>query len=187
MNVLGFRDGPLVWIDCEMTGLDPEVDRIIEIAVLITNGNLDLVDETGCHYVVKTSKEVLDNISVWENGAEFNMARQVIYDVTRRYTILMLGHLEQSGLTQEAINSPYPPEEVATRVLEYIRRWVPAPHTGTLAGNSVHADAMFLQAKGPDAGEGASRGVWNGVMEHLYYRLVGMCTQRYATDDLMTP
>lgn len=44
----------------QMTGLDPEVDRIIEIAVLITNGNLDLVDETGCHYVVKTSKKVLD-------------------------------------------------------------------------------------------------------------------------------
>jgi oligoribonuclease len=43
-----------------MTGLDPEVDRIIEIAVLITNGNLDLVDEAGCHYVVQTSKEVLD-------------------------------------------------------------------------------------------------------------------------------
>lgn len=43
-----------------MTGLDSEVDRIIEIAVLITNGNLDLVDEKGCHYVVKTSKEVLD-------------------------------------------------------------------------------------------------------------------------------
>ena len=43
-----------------MTGLDPATDRIIEIAVLITNGNLDLVDEVGCHYVVKTSKEVLD-------------------------------------------------------------------------------------------------------------------------------
>ena len=43
-----------------MTGLDPATDRIIEVAVLITNGNLDLVDEVGCHYVVKTSKEVLD-------------------------------------------------------------------------------------------------------------------------------
>lgn len=98
------------------------------------------------------------------------MARQVIYDVTRLYTIFILGHLGQSGLTQEAINSPYPPEEVAARVLDYIRRWVPTPHTGALAGNSVHADAMFLKAKGPDAGEGASKGVWNGVMEHLYYR-----------------
>jgi oligoribonuclease len=43
-----------------MTGLDPETDRIIEIAVLITNGNLDLVDEAGCHYIVKTKKEDLD-------------------------------------------------------------------------------------------------------------------------------
>jgi oligoribonuclease len=46
-----------------MTGLNPETDRIIEIAVLITDGNLNLVDEAGCHYVVKTDKQALDK---WE-------------------------------------------------------------------------------------------------------------------------
>ena len=68
--------GPLVWIDCEMTGLSPKKDKLLEIAVrssfnrrlcpsltstqvLITNGELELVDEGIC-YVIRTEKEVLD-------------------------------------------------------------------------------------------------------------------------------
>ena len=67
--------GPLVWIDCEMTGLNPKKDRLLEIAVrsssnrrlssltstqvLITNGELELVDEGIC-YVIRTEKGVLD-------------------------------------------------------------------------------------------------------------------------------
>lgn len=70
----------MVWIDCEMTGLDPRKDKILEVAVrelldfwqyiwpniclsvfqvLITNGNLDLVDD-GLEYAIKTEKKVLD-------------------------------------------------------------------------------------------------------------------------------
>lgn len=78
---LYFHDGPLVWVDCEMTGLVPGKDKIIEIAVrvllskqlictscfdghgkvLITNGNLKLVDP-GIEYVIRTDKEVLDGL-----------------------------------------------------------------------------------------------------------------------------
>ena len=46
-------------VDCEMTGLNPDTDRIIEIAVIITNGRLEPVDE-GIEYVIQTPKEVLD-------------------------------------------------------------------------------------------------------------------------------
>lgn len=75
---MDFAAGPLVWIDCEMTGLDPRTDKILEIAVrwfvvpfeslcsvhpslkvLITNGNLETVDK-GISYIIKTDKEVLD-------------------------------------------------------------------------------------------------------------------------------
>jgi Exonuclease len=75
---LDFYDGPLVWVDCEMTGLNPRKDKILEIAVrsspskatsislnacsyqvIITNGNLDLVDD-GIQFVIRTDKEVLD-------------------------------------------------------------------------------------------------------------------------------
>ncbi|KAG8778618.1 hypothetical protein FRC12_024890 [Ceratobasidium sp. 428] len=130
-----------------MTGLDPTTDRIIEIAVLITNGNLDLVDPAGCHYVVKTSKEVLDNMGEW-----------------------CVAQHRKSGLTSQAINSPHTPEEVAARVLAYIKHWIPEPRTGILAGNSVHADAMFLRSKGPDSDEQSERGVWSEIINHLHYR-----------------
>jgi oligoribonuclease len=77
---LDFYAGPLVWVDCEMTGLTPRKDKILEIAasifaylgpglsltgaiyttqVLITNGNLELVDE-GIHFVIQTEKQDLD-------------------------------------------------------------------------------------------------------------------------------
>jgi DNA polymerase III epsilon subunit-like protein len=74
---MDFRAGPMVWIDCEMTGLNPKRDKIMEIAVctfsygtggrfvtsirqvLITNGDLQLVDE-GVQYVVYNEKDVLD-------------------------------------------------------------------------------------------------------------------------------
>lgn len=70
-------DGPLVWIDCEMTGLNPRQDRLLEIAVsvlvklkrrihaillvkvIITNGNLEPIDE-GIRYVIHTEKPILD-------------------------------------------------------------------------------------------------------------------------------
>lgn len=56
---LKFDNGPLVWIDCEMTGLNPKKDKILEIAVIITDGQLKRVDE-GIQYVVKTEKAALD-------------------------------------------------------------------------------------------------------------------------------
>jgi hypothetical protein len=53
------EDGPLVWIDCEMTGLDFKKDVLLEIAVIITNGDLKRVD-AGISHVIKTDKSVLD-------------------------------------------------------------------------------------------------------------------------------
>jgi len=77
---LDFTSGPMVWIDCEMSGLNPRMDKVLEIAVstpqhyyevvtevhnnaqvLITNGNLELVDEQGLQFVIKTDKAVLDS------------------------------------------------------------------------------------------------------------------------------
>ncbi|QRV79777.1 RNA exonuclease Rex2 [Ceratobasidium sp. AG-Ba] len=164
MASFGSQHGPLVWIDCEMTGLDHMKDRIIEIAVLITDGNLELVDEVGCHYVVKTSKEVLDSMGEW---------------CTTQHG--------RSGLTNEAINSPHTPQQVASYVLAYIKRWAPEPHTGILAGSSVHADARFLGAKGPDAEESSDTGVWHEIIQHLHYRIVGTLLHAYDNVCAHTP
>ena len=54
----------LVWIDLEMTGLDPETDHIIEIASLITDGDLNIIAE-GPEIVIHQSDEVLDGMNEW--------------------------------------------------------------------------------------------------------------------------
>ncbi|KAI0629042.1 ribonuclease H-like protein [Trametes polyzona] len=122
---LDWQAGPLVWIDCEMTGLDPRTDKILEIAVLITNGNLEIVDE-GISYVIRTDKEVLDNMGTWcqnTHGA--------------------------SGLTEACIDSPFTKDFVEQQVLNYIKKWIPKAGHGVLAGNSVHMDRAFLVGEMP--------------------------------------
>ncbi|KAJ7818211.1 ribonuclease H-like protein [Mycena olivaceomarginata] len=117
---LSYGDGPMVWVDCEMTGLDPDKDKILEIAVLITNGNLDLVDE-GIEFIIRTDKATLDRMDEW---------------CTKQHG--------QSGLTQACLDSPHSHEDVTKAVAEYIKKWIPQRRVGILAGNSVHADRAFL-------------------------------------------
>ncbi|KZT01462.1 ribonuclease H-like protein [Laetiporus sulphureus 93-53] len=133
---LTFGSGPMVWIDCEMTGLNPRTDKILEIAVLITNGNLELVDD-GIEFVIRTEKEVLDRMDEW---------------CTNQHG--------KSGLTAACLESPYTKEHVAKQVLAYIRKWIPDPQTGVLAGNSVHADRSFLVEEMPE------------ITDWLHYRIV---------------
>lgn len=124
---LQWSDGPLVWIDCEMTGLDPQKDHLLEIAVLITNGNLDIVDKEGMSFIIQTKKEVLDAMTPWcvkQHG--------------------------DSGLTAACLSSPYTLEYVTTSILEYVQSWVPTDRAALLAGNSVHADRAFLARFMPD-------------------------------------
>ncbi|KAJ6495760.1 ribonuclease H-like domain-containing protein [Mycena vitilis] len=126
---LSYGDGPMVWVDCEMTGLDPDNDKILEIAVLITNGDLELVDE-GIEFIVRTEKATLDAMNEW---------------CTKQHG--------QSGLTQACLDSPHSHEQVSKAVLEYIKKWVPQRRVGILAGNSVHADRAFLVKHMPEITE----------------------------------
>ncbi|KAJ7125076.1 ribonuclease H-like domain-containing protein [Mycena epipterygia] len=126
---LSYADGPMIWVDCEMTGLDPDKDKILEIAVLITNGNLELVDE-GIEFVIRTDKASLDRMDEW---------------CTTQHG--------QSGLTQACLSSTHSHEEVSKAVLDYIKKWVPQRRVGILAGNSVHADRAFLVKYMPEITE----------------------------------
>ncbi|WVN88342.1 uncharacterized protein L203_103547 [Cryptococcus depauperatus CBS 7841] len=123
---LTYADGPLVWVDCEMTGLDYLNDRIIEIAVIITDGKLNPV-EKGINYVIKTPIEVLNSMGEW---------------CTNQHG--------KSGLTQACIDSPHSYAEVAQKVLDYIQKWIPEKGAGLLAGSSVHADMRFLLVGMPE-------------------------------------
>ncbi|KAG9090534.1 hypothetical protein FS749_000468 [Ceratobasidium sp. UAMH 11750] len=65
MNPLKYEDGPLVWIDLETSGLDPAKTRIMEVGVLITNGDLELVDEEGFQLVVKLNEQTMKEMDEW--------------------------------------------------------------------------------------------------------------------------
>ncbi|TQN67104.1 putative oligoribonuclease [Colletotrichum shisoi] len=114
-------DGPLVWIDCEMTGLDPDKEEIIEIFCIITTGNLQVIDPEGWGCVVHQTEERMAQMDGW---------------CTRTH--------QDSGLTAAVIQSTTTAEQAAEGLLAYIRKHVPKPKTALLAGNSVHADRSFL-------------------------------------------
>lgn len=116
---------PLVWIDCEMTGLDVDRDALIEVAVVITDADLNIVDD-GIDVLITPPQEALDGM----NDFVRNM----------HTTSGLLDDLAQ-GTTME---------EAQKQVLDYIRRYVPQPRKALLAGNSVGTDKMFLEANMPE-------------------------------------
>ncbi|KAL2020155.1 hypothetical protein VTK56DRAFT_8679 [Thermocarpiscus australiensis] len=112
----------LVWIDCEMTGLNPDMDAIIEIHCLITDGQLELLDDAGWGTVVHQTGERMALMDEW---------------CTRVHG--------ESGLTEAVIASTVSPEQAADGLLAYIKSFVPDKGAALLAGNSVHADRAFLR------------------------------------------
>ncbi|KAM3078672.1 Phosphatidylinositol 3,4,5-trisphosphate-dependent Rac exchanger 2 protein [Clarireedia jacksonii] len=113
---------PLVWIDCEMTGLDIDNDVIIEVYCIITNGNLEVLDSEGWGAVIHQSKETMDKMDEW---------------CTRTHS--------QSGLTPAVLASTTSSSDAASALLAYIQKHVPERGRALLAGNSVHADKAFLR------------------------------------------
>ncbi|MCX8530348.1 MAG: oligoribonuclease [Rhodoluna sp.] len=109
----------LVWIDCEMTGLDPEKDCLVEISVVITNSDLELVDE-GIDLVIKPREDSLANMNDF---------------VREMHT--------SSGLINE-LASGLDLADAEAQVLEYIKQYVPEPRQAPLAGNSIGTDRMFI-------------------------------------------
>ncbi len=108
----------LVWIDCEMTGLDISVDEIIEVAVVITDFELNVID-LGFQIVVKPDESALANMNDF---------------VTQMH--------ESSGLLDELAGG-VSLADAEFQVLEYIQRFVPEGKA-PLAGNTIGTDRMFL-------------------------------------------
>lgn len=112
---------PLVFIDCEMTGLDPEKETIMSIACFITDAQLKLQDEQGWESIIHHDKSTLDRMDEW---------------CTRTHGA--------SGLTAACIESTTTKEQAAEGLLEYVKKHVPERRRGLLAGNSIHCDRAFL-------------------------------------------
>ncbi|MBW4033118.1 MAG: oligoribonuclease [Acidobacteria bacterium] len=109
----------LVWIDCEMTGLDLELDELVEVAVVVTDYELNPLDD-GFTIVIKPDQSALDHMGDF---------------VTNMHT--------ESGLIDEIPNG-VTLAEAEYEVLEYILKFVPDAQTAPLAGNTIGTDRAFL-------------------------------------------
>ena len=114
----------LIWIDLEMTGLDPDHDRIIEIATIITDQNLEILAE-GPVLAIHQPDEVLRDMDEWN---------------TRQHG--------QSGLIERVRASDIDEAEAERRTLEFVQQWVPE-RCSPMCGNSICQDRRFLARSMP--------------------------------------
>jgi len=110
----------LVWIDCEMTGLDLGKDKLIEVAALVTDPDLRVLGE-GVDLVIHADDAALDSMP----------------DVVREMHA-------KSGLTDEVRRSTVTMAEAEAAVLAYVKEFVPNPRSAPLCGNSIATDRGFL-------------------------------------------
>jgi oligoribonuclease len=110
----------LVWIDCEMTGLDLGKDALIEIAVLVTDSELNILDD-GVDLVIHAEEADLDAMP------------EVVREMHAK-----------SGLTAAVRESTVTLAEAEKQVLDYVRRHVPEARTAPLCGNSIATDRGFI-------------------------------------------
>lgn len=109
----------LCWLDMEMTGLNPEHDRIIEVAMIITDKDLNVLAQSKV-YVIHQSDEVLNGMDEWNTSTH-----------------------NRTGLTQKVRESHYTEAEVEQQLLAFMKQWIPERAT-PMCGNSVHQDRRFM-------------------------------------------
>lgn len=113
------NDDNLIWIDLEMTGLDPDKDVIIEIATIVTDAHLNILAEGPVHAVYQP-QSFLDGMDEWN---------------TRQHG--------KSGLTERVQNSKVSAAEAEAETIEFLKAWVPAGKS-PICGNSICQDRRFL-------------------------------------------
>lgn len=115
----------LIWIDLEMTGLDPDSDRIIEIATIVTDADLNILAE-GPELAVHQPDELLDGMDEW---------------CTRQHG--------KSGLTERVKNSSITDRDAELQTIEFLSEYVPA-NSSPMCGNSICQDRRFLYRYMPE-------------------------------------
>ena len=112
-------DQNLVWLDCEMTGLNPETDRLLEIAIVVTGPNLEPRIE-GPVLVIHQSDALLDGMDAWNKGTH-----------------------GRSGLIDKVKASTITEADAEAQLLEFIKRYVPKMGS-PMCGNTIGQDRRFL-------------------------------------------
>ena len=118
MKTLQSRDS-LIWIDLEMTGLDPDKEKIIEIATLITDSDLNVISE-GPNLIISQPKEVLDEMDDWNQNQHGS-----------------------TGLIDEVMKSDITEQVAEIETLEFVSKYV-GEKASPMCGNTVSHDRRFL-------------------------------------------
>jgi oligoribonuclease len=114
------QDGAnLIWIDMEMSGLDPDRDKVLEVAIVVTNGHLDIVAEAPV-LVVHQPDSVLSAMDSWNTSTH-----------------------ARTGLTERVRVANTTEAQAEQRMLDFVSEFVP-PSASPMCGNSVHQDRRFL-------------------------------------------
>ena len=109
----------MVWIDMEMTGLNPEIHVILEIATIVTDENLKIIEE-GPVIAIKRTEAEMDRIEEWSKKTHTNS-----------------GLLERSNRSLKSV------QEAEKITLAFLEKWI-KPGEAPLCGNSVHQDRRFM-------------------------------------------
>ena len=117
--VLKKSDQNLVWLDCEMSGLDPEKEHLLEIAVVVTSADLSVRVE-GPVFVIHQSDAVLDAMDSWNKGTH-----------------------GRSGLIDKVKTSTVDEAEAEKQLIEFIGRYIPKQGS-PMCGNTIGQDRRFL-------------------------------------------
>ena len=109
----------LIWIDTEFTGLDFDNAKLLEVAVVITDKDLNILDK-GLEIIIHQDDEVLENMDPW-----------------------CIEHFEESGLTERSRNSKISLENAEKEILKYLEKWTER-RQNSICGNSVGHDRRLL-------------------------------------------
>lgn len=112
-------DDHLVWVDMEMSGLDPESNRILEVAVVVTDGQLNVVAQ-GPVLVIHQTDEHMATMDAWNQGTH-----------------------GRSGLTEKVKQSTLTEAQGEVQILEFLKTVVPAGKS-PMCGNTIHQDRRFM-------------------------------------------
>jgi len=118
-------DTNLIWLDLEMTGLEPETDVILEIATIVTDSQLNILAE-GPVFAIHQSDEVLNNMNIW-----------------------CIDHHGKSGLTQRCRDSKVSIDEATKQTIAFVEQYVPKGKS-PMCGNSIGQDRRFINKYMPD-------------------------------------
>ena len=115
----------LIWLDMEMSGLLPDSDRILELAVVVTDANLNVLGESPV-LVIHQSDAVLDAMDAWNKGAH-----------------------GRSGLIEKVKSSNLTEDEATLQMITFLKQYVPAGKS-PMCGNSICQDRRFMARYMPD-------------------------------------